>query len=286
MGNKTLGKYGNDPESFSSHRNGSVGGETTAGPGASGERLIDTYRRWFDVVRADTEELRDEVYRLRFRVLAVEHAYLDPGDYSDGRELDEFDAHSSHSLLIHRPTAAIAGTVRLVLPFHNGQPRRLPIEDHCHDPIVGDPTRFPIHRMGEVSRFSVSKTFRRRLTDTLYPDALDDRIGQVPEAGEIRRVVPHITLGLMQATIGMAVENGLTHLCATMERQLLRLLARVGVYFEDIGPLVELFGLRQPCFRDLGDLLAQVREERPDVWEVLSNEGRYEDAVRRNRQGA
>jgi len=253
--------------------------------GMAPERLLDAYGRWFEVVRAGSEELRREVYRIRYHVLAVEHPYLDPDDYPDDQEFDEFDAHSVHSLLVHKPTGALAGTVRVVLPFHGREPRRLPIEDHCHDPIARDPTRFPVHRVGEVSRFSVSKTFRRRLTDTLYPDALDDRIGQVPDTNEARRVMPHITLGLMQAAIGMAVENGLTHLCATMERQLLRLLARVGVHFVEVGPLVELFGLRQPCFRDIGDLLSQIHDERPDVSDVLSNEGRYEEAVRRNRHG-
>ena len=248
--------------------------------GSEAERLFDAYTRWFDVVRADTDDLRDEVYRLRYHVLAVEHPYLDPDDYPDGRERDEFDAQSTHSLLIHRPSGAIAGTVRVVLPGREGEAGRLPIQDHCHDPLINDPERFPVHRMGEISRFSVSKTFRRRLTDTMYPDALDDRIGAPPEASEIRRAMPHITLGLMQAIVAMCAENGLTFVCASMEKQLLRLLARVGVYFNEVGPLIELFGLRQPCFRNLEELLEQVREERPEVWEVLTDDGALASALR------
>jgi len=249
--------------------------------GSESERLYDTYTRWFEVIRADTDDLRDEVYRLRYHVLAVEHPYLDPEDYPDGRERDEFDDHAAHSPLIRRPSGTVAGTVRVVLPFQNGEFRKLPIQDHCHDPLVNDPSRFPVQRMGEISRFSVSKTFRRRLTDTMYPDVLDERIGMPPEASEIRRAMPHITLGLMQAIVAMCTENGLAFVCASMEKQLLRLLGRVGVYFDEVGPLVELFGLRQPCYRNLHDLLGQVRKERHDVWDVLTDDGALWDAVRR-----
>ncbi|MGH7225707.1 MAG: GNAT family N-acyltransferase, partial [Gemmataceae bacterium] len=64
--------------------------------------LAAQYGRHFDIVPADTPDLLGRAYRLRYQVYCVEHAFLDPADNPGGREIDEFDAHSVHSLLIHR----------------------------------------------------------------------------------------------------------------------------------------------------------------------------------------
>lgn len=252
----------------------------TAPPPPAVERLLDVYRRWFEVVVADTDALRDEVYRLRYRVLAVEHPYLDPDDYPDGCERDEHDAHSAHALLVHRPSGAVAGTVRVILPHDGDEARRLPILDHCADPRLHDPAWFPASRAVEVSRFSISKQFRRRLTDAFYPDALEERIGEAPEADEARRVMPNIMLGIIQAAIALSAANGLTWMSAMMEKQLIRLLARVGIHLDAVGPPVDLYGLRQPCVRNWIDMVDQVRAEgHDDVWEVLTDDGRLWDRL-------
>jgi N-acyl amino acid synthase of PEP-CTERM/exosortase system len=101
----------------------------------------------------------------------------------------------------------------------------------------------------------------------------------MPSRSEIRRVTPYLTLGLMDGIIRMSIQHKATYLCATMERQLLRLLNRMGIHFEPIGPVVEYHGLRQPCYRYLLDLLNQVKKERFDVWEVMTNEGAHVEAL-------
>jgi N-acyl amino acid synthase of PEP-CTERM/exosortase system len=59
-----------------------------------------------------------------------------------------------------------------------------------------------------------------------------------------------------------------------MEPALLRMLRHLGIYFESIGPVVEYHGRRQPCFSNIEELLATTWDERPDVWEVLTDGGR------------
>jgi N-acyl amino acid synthase of PEP-CTERM/exosortase system len=59
-----------------------------------------------------------------------------------------------------------------------------------------------------------------------------------------------------------------------MEPTLLRMLQRLGIYFENMGPVVDYHGQRQPCFCSVDDLLATTWEQRPDVWSLVTDDGR------------
>src|SRR3546814_1411329 len=79
-------------------------------------------------------------------------------------------------------------------------------------------------QMGEISRFCISKDFRRRQGDGMFPASED------PETrSDERRVIPNMTLGLMEGLIRMSLDHGLFYQCAVMERPLLRLLDRLGI---------------------------------------------------------
>src|SRR3546814_6685484 len=95
-------------------------------------------------------------------------------------------------------------------------------------------------QMGEISRFCISKDFRRRQGDGMFPASED------PETrSDERRVIPNMTLGLMEGLIRMSLDHGLFYQCAAMERPLLRLLDRLGIRFTHIGPLVDYQGRRR-----------------------------------------
>ncbi len=261
------------PTSLASVADGNPASKDTSS-GQQEERLIEVYRRWFEVVPATTEELREDVFRLRYQVYCVENPFEDPADNPDGLETDAFDHRSTHSLLIHRPSGNMAGTVRLVLPDPENPNESFAVQQVCQEPLLKDPERFPVAQMAEVSRFSISKGFRRRRGDTLY--GITD--GRPLPADEERRVAPHMTLGLIESLVRMSVENDVSYWCAAMEPKLLRLLSRLGIYFDPIGPLVEFHGLRQPCFIKLETFLNRVQAERPDVWEVITDDGVHWDA--------
>lgn len=230
-----------------------------------GERLIDVYNRYFDCVVADTPERLNDVFRLRYQVYCIENGYEDPADNPGGMERDEFDAQSLHSLLVHRPSGDSAGAVRMILP--RGEGGGLPVHQISIHPDIHDPKVLPPNSSAEISRFAVSREFRRRLADDQWGGYYDVRFGHD------RRVIPNLTLGLMRAIVAFSRDNGITHWCATLEPALLRLLARLGIHFRPVGPLIDFHGRRQPCIAEANSLLARCRRERLDVWEVITQDG-------------
>jgi N-acyl amino acid synthase of PEP-CTERM/exosortase system len=233
--------------------------------------LIELYRQYFDVVPADSPKLRDEAYRLRYQVYCVENPFENPAEHLDGRERDQYDEHSVHSLLIHRPTGALAGTVRLVLPKLG---RHLPIRHVCDHPLLSIQQKMPLNATAEISRFAVSKQFRRRATDKLGVDyALVEH--SPSSSGLDRRLIPHITLGLMKAIVQMSWEHGITHWTAVMEPALLRLIRRLGLEFNPLGTAVQYHGLRQPCYGDANVVLSGMRLQNRDAWALITEAGEH-----------
>jgi N-acyl amino acid synthase of PEP-CTERM/exosortase system len=253
-------------------------------PGKSGDAasLFSMYARWFDVVPADTPERLEEAYRLRYQVYCVENSFENAAIQADGKEIDEFDRHSVHSLLIHRPTGMVAGTVRLILPNGSGEISALPISQVCTDPALRDPARFPPPRTAEISRFAVSKAFRRRITDATHPDMHFVDGASTDRAQERRVLTPNITLGLMKAIAEMSIRNGVSHLCAMMEPALLRLTSRLGIKFTPLGKTVEYHGVRQPCYAALTDLGFALMKCSPEAHELVSDQGRYWHQLRKS----
>ncbi|HEY2540862.1 MAG TPA: PEP-CTERM/exosortase system-associated acyltransferase, partial [Stellaceae bacterium] len=212
--------------------------------------------QYFDVIRADTPDLRDLAYRLRYQVYCVENAFEDPTRCSGKREADEDDDRSVHTLLVHRQSGAVAGTARLILP-HPGSGRVLPIE-RILSAARPSMVLLPLQHTGEVSRFAVSREFRRRRSEIRCADAgfADTRLD--PAAAE-KRLMPHITLGLIRGILAICLDYEITLLAAVMEPALLRILARLGLDFAPLGPLVQYHGLRQPCAANILDLIRGAR---------------------------
>jgi N-acyl amino acid synthase of PEP-CTERM/exosortase system len=230
------------------------------------ESLLYTFNTYFQVMTALSEEELQQAFRIRYQVYCVENPFENAADHPDGLERDEFDSHSVHSLLIHRPSGHAMGTTRLILPVQDALERSFAIQH------VGDYPQLkllPLHRMAEVSRFSISKQFRRRESDTLY-EGLDTQRGR-------RSIAPLMSLGLIQSLVRMSAEHGITHWCATMEPTLLRLLEAMGIRFESLGPLVQYHGVRQPCYCEVESMLRRVKREKRPLWEVLTDGGLLEN---------
>lgn len=225
--------------------------------------LSDVYWKYFEIKEANTPELLTEVFRLRYQVYCVEHPFEEPNDVR--LEQDEADDHSSHALMYHRQSGLLAGTVRMVRPL-NGEPERsFAIQDVCTDPVIRDPSKIPLMTTGEISRFCVPKSFRRRVQDTLVDLPANSEFDE----SEWRRVIPNMTLGLFEWIVEYSRRNGLTHWVAVMEPHFLRLLSRMGIHLNPVGDLVEYHGIRQPCIAEIESCLRRMRLERPDVWEVV-----------------
>ncbi len=224
----------------------------------------EVYSKYFAVIPAATPQLITEAYRLRYQVYCIENQYEDPVK-CNGQEIDEYDSHSVHAVLIHRASGQLCGCVRLVLPA----PRTsLPVHKLLTKNTQAMFEKFPRSMTAEVSRYAVSKTFRRRSTETQYADTGFFDLG--PE--ERRRLLPHITLGLMIGIARLSVIHGITHLTAVMAPPLIRLLNGFGMVFHPLGETVDYHGTRQPCIGRCEDLLAGIERRNPSYFSLISAE--------------
>lgn len=231
--------------------------------------FVGSFNQYFDVICAGTPDLRDLAYRLRYQVYCVEKAFEDSARCPGKRETDEDDDRSVHTLLVHRQSGAVAGTARLILP-QPGSSRVLPIERilRAARPRV---LRLPLQHAGEVSRFAVAREFRRRRREIRQVDAGFADPRHDPGAAE-KRLMPHITLGLIRGILAICLDYDITLLAAVMEPALLRILARLGLDFVPWGPLVQYHGLRQPCAAEITDLIRGARERSGLLWQYVEPE--------------
>jgi N-acyl-L-homoserine lactone synthetase len=183
-----------------------------------------------------------EAKRLRYRVYCEERGY-EAGQ--NGLEEDEFDASAKHVLVRSRATGAVFGTVRVALANAEQGVLDFPMERVCQNGLLAP---LPRHATGEVSRFAL----------------LRDRSAISPAAAALMR------LCLIQGVIQVCGEHQLTHLCAMMEKTLLRLLGATAIHFQPVGPAIEYRGLRQPSIWQIDEGLSRAQRENPAVWSFIS----------------
>lgn len=192
---------------------------------------------------ARTAEENHAAWRLRYRVYCEETGFLPKEENLNGFEFDEHDGHARQSLLIHRETGLLAGTVRLILPNPNQPYWGLPARQHSSALQALPNHVMPHATTAEISRFSVDPMFRRRRTDGLYPEQVS-----LDRSFDPRQALSKMMLGLVVSLVDMSIEAGVTHVCAIIDPALLRLLRRLGVVFNHVGAPIEFHGLRQPVF--------------------------------------
>jgi N-acyl amino acid synthase of PEP-CTERM/exosortase system len=234
--------------------------------------ILNAFNYYFEIIPADSDELKQEVYKLRYQVYCVERGFEDPEAYPDGIEYDEYDAHSYHYLIRHRETESYMATTRLIFPETQNLEKLFPIE--LHSQIDNTELLNTIHRpnLAELSRFCVSKNFRRRKNDQgllVTNDADDSR------SPSERKSSAHITLALFACAIRMSSEHNIDYWYAIMEPALKRIFSSLGINFVQVGPLVDYHGMRLPCVIKVDDLLRGAAEKDIDYWKMLTNNGEF-----------
>jgi N-acyl amino acid synthase of PEP-CTERM/exosortase system len=232
-------------------------------------RLHNIFSDYFDIIPANTPQLLEAVYRLRYQVYCMETRFEDPKLHPWQLEIDEFDQYSVHSLLQHRRTGIYAGTARLILPRMDVE-KCFPIHEVTNHPLYLDHKRFPRAAVAEISRFAISKEFRKRLGEFSSPSAasqMPETIGRTDE----RRIIPHIILGLVAALVRMSTKNGIKHWFCIVEQSLLRLLYRYSLQLIPFGPVINYHGQRQPCYVHLSQFLETAYREQPHIWELITD---------------
>jgi N-acyl amino acid synthase of PEP-CTERM/exosortase system len=231
--------------------------------------LRDSFQKWFEIVPARTEALKDEAYRLRHGVYCEDLAF-EPRR-SDQREMDAFDAQSSHLLVRHRKSQQFVGCVRLVhLPLENPL-EPLPLERVCGDCLSSEAIPADPHRrqyIAEVSRLAIARQFRRRRGEAKQaaPLAETDYRG-----GPVLRF-PYILTGLYLGVVATAALQDLRTLFMLTEPRLADHLRTLGIPIVQIGPEIEHRGVRVPSSIEVQPMVQSLnRLVRPFYEHVLES---------------
>lgn len=236
--------------------------------------IIDGFNEYFEIVPAISEELKIEAYKLRYQVYCLETDFENIDQYPEKLEFDEFDKQSVHCLIYHRKQEIYVATTRLILPDRDNPDKLFPIEIHSTIDNLDAMKHVSRTHLAEASRFCVSKAFRRRKNEINLITGTGYDMGDVFTREE-RRVMPHITLGLIAGLIKMSHENDIDNWYAVMEPALIRNFSTLGINFISLGPLVNYHGKRQPCTIRLNDLLDGVAHKNLSHWNMLTNKGRF-----------
>lgn len=211
--------------------------------------LVQPYHEYFTITMADTDELRKEVFRLRYDVYCQELGWEDPGKFPDGLERDVYDDVSRHCLLTHKRSGMYAGTVRMVMTHDSEVEPPIPLVSHCEGKLFDGPLRpdrLPSGSYGEISRLALRSEFRRRAQEDTNPEGHGEHLFEWTQ--DERRRFPHIALGLYLGASAVGLADGASGVYAMMEPRLARHLRFAGIRFEQVGVPIEFRGLRAPYY--------------------------------------
>ena len=195
---------------------------------------------------AYTPQLKDQAYGIRHNVYCEELKFEE--ERSDKKEMDEFDGHSHHCVIEHKPSSNYAGTVRIV--YSESAQQQLPLEKFCLNSISHEtlnPKNFNRNEICEISRLAVPNQFRRRNADK-FEGAATGVINEQTYSEKELRCFPFIAVGLYLSAASVIMHEGIKHCFVMMEPRLARSLRFVGIQFQQIGPVVDYHGKRAPYY--------------------------------------
>lgn len=224
--------------------------------------------RYFSFARVDGTAELETTYRVRYQVYCIERGFLPAADYPDGLEADAYDAHSVHILATHC-AGEPAGTARLVM----SSPLGFPLLRHCafgdEFAYLNDPSYPGLAHYAEISRLAISKSFRRRVGDTLY-GGLPREESEPLSHGEVvplpvPRRSPEILVGLCRMLYQESKRHRITHWLLAMERSLYLMLKRMGFRFFPAGPDVDYYGPVRPYVTSIVEFESWLYETFPET---------------------
>src|SRR5581483_1155999 len=220
------------------------------------QKLVESFQARFEVVPANSDSLRDEVYRVRHRVYCEEFRFERISE--DGLERDQYD-HCSTSILIRDvPAGEFIACARIVhtnpcspadpLPFEVATQGRLNESLLCSRPV----NRASV---GEISRLAVVSRYRRRKGDAGSPAPLSHE--DFSEAPGSR--FPFILAGLYVGILASASIEKMQRLYLLSEARLATHIGRIGVGIIPIGEPIEYRGMRIPSMIEVAEVTTALR---------------------------
>lgn len=224
--------------------------------------------RFFDFTRLVAgNELWDSVQSLRYAVYCLECKFLDPANYPNERETDEYDPYSVHFAATNERKEMVA-TLRLV----RDSPLRFPLELHAGS-LLPEFHALPRDKTAEISRLILAKSYRRRVNDGLYGQDLGDPEKNAQARAEAtyrRSQYPLILFGLFKEMYLESVNLGLEYWVAAMERGLQRMLSKFGLGLVQGGEPMSYYGEVIPYYASIRQLEQFLMGSRPDVFQFFA----------------
>ncbi|MBU3022972.1 PEP-CTERM/exosortase system-associated acyltransferase [Aestuariibacter sp. A3R04] len=197
----------------------------------------------FTLVVARDEKEQRTCFKTRHQVYCEEMGYEEVRQTK--MEFDEFDEYAISCYIKHKASGDCAGTIRVVMPQHNGQ--MLPIEQNCPDAIRIDensPKRYARHAVCEISRLAIPKRFRRRQSDRNLSPVTGKALDKSFNRKNRSRNFPYLTLALYFFAATICVLRDVENVYVMMEPKLARSLRMLGIEFNQIGGVIEYHGER------------------------------------------
>jgi len=201
----------------------------------------------FQVFLADTELSQRLHFQIRYRVFCIDQGFEDRKAPGLGEEKDHWDEQSLHFLVREKSTGQWVATMRAILP----KAKPFPVESLCNY-IFSDDLTYKRDASCEISRLCIVKRYRGRqgLSDPHREvsgcNTGDQRIGECL----LRRQEPEIMLGLFRAALGYSLNHKVKHWYFLISPSLARIIKRIGVTLQKIGPEIEHKGTRAPYVTD------------------------------------
>ncbi len=243
------------------------------------QTFYQSYWKTFSVVEADTDALRDQAFRLRYRVYRTDGRFeaQDGLDNPALIEKDVYDARAVHHLMIHTATGQVAGTVRVLLPGVSDPLKSFEMQQVVRHPLLENEDR--AQHLCEISRLCMAWQFRRRPGDGRYLPAYCEQEGSsdmIPIGRAFaRRRITYAPLGLIKAAFETAMDRGLLDCISLMDPADFRSFKRLGLPYKVLGPRVNTQdGSQQPVIYNIKNALDSMETVNPECWEIASDKGR------------
>lgn len=216
--------------------------------------LGSSFKKYFEIVPAYTDELRNEAFRIRHQVYCEDLKF--ESERTSKLETDDYDAHSLHLLIRFIKTNEFVGCTRIILPQSDASGYSLPFEKMCAATLDRSIIKsLPRDCIGEVSRLAVISRFRRRRGDIKASVTISDE-----DYGTIEQPrFPFIPIGLYVGTIELARVHGVNYLFMLTEKRLASHFERLGANVQFIGDSIDHRGRRIPLMLNINEIINNMR---------------------------
>lgn len=235
--------------------------------------IAENFNKYFEVLFANTESLRQESFRIRHMVYCEELGWEPLQE--NGLETDPFDSAAFSLLLRHRSSGRFAGTVRVIIPPPENSMLKLPFEQYCIQSLYPDFTKLNTYQrgaFGEISRLAVPEYFRRRPGEDHTPYPINENATASIETEEERRNFPNIALGLYLGIIALVKICNHAATFVVVEPRLNKRLDRLGLRFKQIGEEMDYHGIRALFLLTQEEYSSDLNAEMLELFNLLERE--------------